>query len=174
MYMNCYNFIRINRIATYFVWNHSDSEFSWPREFNTAVFHVFLLQFDSLRNPYLIFCFTLFVSIHVAMGFQLQGISYVLIIKYTLWHWRKAIFISLEWRNIERDGVSNHRCPNYLLSRLFQRRSKKTSKLRVTGFCEGNPPMAGGFPLQKASNAKKISIWWCRHHVKPHKLFSVT
>ena len=29
---------------------------------------------------------------------------------------------------------------------LFRRTSKKTSKLRVTGLCEGNPPVADGFP----------------------------
>ena len=44
-----------------------------------------------------------------------------------------------------------------------RRRSKETSKLRVTGLCEGNSPVTGGFPAPRASNAKK-SIWW-RHHV---------
>ena len=40
---------------------------------------------------------------------------------------------SFRWRNNGRDGVSNHQ-PHYcLLNRLFRRRSKKTSKLRVTG-----------------------------------------
>ena len=34
---------------------------------------------------------------------------------------------------------------------------------RVTGLCEGNPPVAGGFPSQRASNAENVSIWW-RHH----------
>ena len=39
-----------------------------------------------------------------------------------------------------RDSVSNHQ-PHYcLLNRLFRRRSKKTSKLRVTGRCAGNSP----------------------------------
>ena len=38
--------------------------------------------------------------------------------------------ITLQWRHTERDGDSNHHC---LLNRLFRRRSKKTSKLRVTG-----------------------------------------
>ena len=33
-----------------------------------------------------------------------------------------------------------------LLSRLFRRRSKKTSKLRFTGLCEGNSPVTGEFP----------------------------
>ena len=41
--------------------------------------------------------------------------------------------------------------------------SKKTSKLRVTGLCEGNSPVTGEFPAQRASNAKNVSIWW-RHH----------
>ena len=41
------------------------------------------------------------------------------------------------------------------LNRLVRRRrSKKTSKLRVTGLCEGNSPVAGEFPTQKASYAK--------------------
>ena len=40
---------------------------------------------------------------------------------------------------------------------------KKTSKLRVTGFCVGNSPVTGEFPAQRASNADNVSIWW-RHH----------
>ena len=48
---------------------------------------------------------------------------------------------------------------------LFKRRSKKTSKIRVTGLCEGNSPVTGEFPAQRASNAENVSIWW-RHHVK--------
>ena len=44
----------------------------------------------------------------------------------------------------------------------FRRRSNKTSKLRVTGLCEGNPPVTGGLPSQRASRAKNISIWWCQ------------
>ena len=46
---------------------------------------------------------------------------------------------SWQWRHNERDGVSNHQPHDYLLNRLFMRRSKKTSKLRVTGICEGLP-----------------------------------
>ena len=51
-----------------------------------------------------------------------------------------------------------------LLKRLFRRRTKRKSKLRVIGLCEGNPPGTGGFPSQKVSNAENVSIWW-RHHV---------
>ena len=42
-------------------------------------------------------------------------------------------------------------------------RSKKTSKLRVTGLCEVNSPVTGEFTTQRASNAANVSIWW-RHH----------
>ena len=42
-------------------------------------------------------------------------------------------------------------------------RPKKTSKLRVAGLCEGNSPMTGEFPAQRASNAENVSIRW-RHH----------
>ena len=40
---------------------------------------------------------------------------------------------------------------------------RKKTELRVTGLCEGNPPVTGGFPSQRASNAENVSIWW-RHH----------
>ena len=48
---------------------------------------------------------------------------------------------------------------NCLLSHLFRRRSKKTSKPHVTGLCEGNSPETGEFPAQRASSAEKASIW---------------
>ena len=76
---------------------------------------------------------------------------------------------SLEWRHNGRDGVSDHQPPDCLLNRLFRRRSKKTSKLRVTGLCPGNSPVTDEFPAQRASNVETVSIWW-RHHVQlgPH------
>ena len=54
--------------------------------------------------------------------------------------------ISLQWCHKERDGVSNHRRPDCWINRLFRGRSKKTSKPRVTGLCEGNSPVTGGSP----------------------------
>ena len=71
--------------------------------------------------------------------------------------------MSLQWRHNGRDGVSNHQPHDCLPNRLFRRRSKKTSKLRVTVLCAGNSPVTGEFPAQIASNAEKVSIWW-RHH----------
>ena len=67
---------------------------------------------------------------------------------------------TLCWRYNERHGVWNHQPPDCKLSRLFRRASKKTSKLRVTGLCEGNTPVTGGFPSQRTTN---VSIRW-RHH----------
>ena len=69
----------------------------------------------------------------------------------------------LHGRLNERDGVSNHQPQDCLLSRLFRHRPKKTSKLRVTGFCAGNSPVTGEFPAQRASNMENVSIWWCHH-----------
>ena len=46
----------------------------------------------------------------------------------------------LRWRHNELDGVSDHQPNGCLLNRLFRCRSKKTSKLRVTGLCVGNSP----------------------------------
>ena len=44
---------------------------------------------------------------------------------------------SLRWRHNGCGSVSNHQPYDCLLNRLFRRRSKKTSKLRVTGLCAG-------------------------------------
>ena len=69
----------------------------------------------------------------------------------------------LQWRHNDHDSVSNHQPHDCFLNRLFRRRSKRTSKLHVTGFCVGNSPVTGEFPAQKASNAENVFIWW-RHH----------
>ena len=84
-----------------------------------------------------------------------------------------------QWRHNERDGVSNHQRLCCLQNRLLRRRpggadhrkhqssaaapggfpSQRpvTRRLRVTGLCEGNPPGAGGFPSQRASNEEYVS-----------------
>ena len=70
---------------------------------------------------------------------------------------------TLQWRHNGCDGVSNHQPDDCFLNRLFRRRSKKISKLRVTGLCEGNSPVTGDFPAQMSSNAENASIL-LRHH----------
>ena len=77
---------------------------------------------------------------------------------------------SLRWRHNGCDSVSNHQPHDCSLNRLFRRRSKKRSKVRVTGLCVGISPGSGEFPAQMASNAENVSIWW-RHHVKSMTFF---
>ena len=52
----------------------------------------------------------------------------------------ESTFSLLHWRHNDHDSVSNSQPRGCLLNRLFRRRSKKTSKLRVTGLCAGNSP----------------------------------
>ena len=72
--------------------------------------------------------------------------------------------LSLHWCHNRHDSISNHQPHHCLLNRLFRRRSKKISKLCITGLCAGNSPETGEFPAQMASNAENVSIWW-HHHV---------
>ena len=57
-----------------------------------------------------------------------------------------ALQISLLWRHNGRDSVPINLPYGCSLNRSFRHRSKKTSKLRVTGLCAGNSPVTGEFP----------------------------
>ena len=95
---------------------------------------------------------------YVAMGCLLY-------IPITVATYRKCtalVSLPLQWCNNGRDNVLNHQPHDCLPNRLFRRRSTKTSKLFVIGFCAGNSPVTDGFPAQMASNAGNIFIWW-RH-----------
>ena len=70
---------------------------------------------------------------------------------------------ALQWRLSEHDGVSDHQPHDCLLNSLFRCRSKKTSKLRVTGLCVWNSPVTGEFPKQMAIYVENVSIWWRLH-----------
>ena len=102
----------------------------------------------------------------------LSCISRVTLVRSFFWVWvTKQMYsfppnsqFSLQWRHNEHDCVSDYQPRDCLLNRLIRRRSKKISKLRVTGLCVGNSPVTGEFRAQKASNAENVSIWW-RHHV---------
>ena len=71
----------------------------------------------------------------------------------------------LLWRHNDHDSVSNHQPYGCLLNRLFWRRSKKTSKLRVTGLCVGNSPGPVNSPHKWPVTRKMFPFWW-RHHAK--------
>ena len=77
------------------------------------------------------------------------------------------VMVALRWRHNHHAGVSNHQPHGCLFNRLFRRKSKKTSKLRVTGLCAGNSPGTGEFPAQMASYAENVSIWWRHHEILP-------
>ena len=68
----------------------------------------------------------------------------------------RSLINTLEWPHNERHGVSNHHPEDCLLKRLFRRRSKKTSMLRVTGLCVGNSPVTGEFPTHKGPVTQKL------------------
>ena len=86
------------------------------------------------------------------------------------WLWRKdhKDMVTPQLRHNGHDGVLNHQPHDCLLKRLFRHRSKTTSKLRITGLCEGNSPIIGEFPAQRASNAENVSIWWRHNADKSH------
>ena len=65
---------------------------------------------------------------------------------------------TLQFCRNERDGISNHRRPDYLFNRLFRRRLKKTSKPCVTSLCEGNSPVTDEFP-HKGPVARKMFLF---------------
>ena len=81
------------------------------------------------------------------------------------------IKVTLYWRHNEHDDVSNHWRLYCLLRHLIRRTSKKTSKLRVTGLCEGNhrwpvdsirkgPLTRILFRLMTSSCHGYISVWY--------------
>ena len=78
---------------------------------------------------------------------------------------KRLSITTLQLRHNEYDGISNHQRFDCLLNRLFRHRENKISKPRVTGLCEGNSPVTGEFPAQRASAVENVSGWW-RHHDK--------
>ena len=81
--------------------------------------------------------------------------------------WKSNVTLSepcpLQWHHNEHDGVSITGVSIVCTSVCLGAGQRKKSKLRVTGLCEGNSPVTGEFPAQKASNAENVFIWW-RHH----------
>ena len=88
------------------------------------------------------------------------------------WHWdRWHVFLwyffthfmtfgtSIRWCHNGLDSISNHQPHDCLLNRLFRHRSKKTSKLRVTGLCAVNSPHK--WPLtRKMTSSCTMSYHW--------------
>ena len=89
-------------------------------------------------------------------------------------HFRTIKFslVALQWLHNEHDGVSNYEHLDCLLTCLFRHISKKTSKLRATGLCDGNSPVTGTIPAQRPATRTMLplddvimrpgaqTVWW--------------
>ena len=113
---------------------------------------------------------SMFTRIYAALGGVTQGSRKAAVLQ----------TLSLEWRHDGLDGVSNHQPHDCLLNRSFRRRSKKTSKIRVTGFCEGNSPVtrflkviALAIKIRWNLLAGDIFLCWLRwkYHTISNKIF---
>ena len=81
---------------------------------------------------------------------------------YFIWHYHTVTIpqcSTLQWRNTERDDVSNHQLHDCLPNRLFKAQIKENTN------APRHWPLWGEFTAQRASNAENASIWW-RHHDK--------
>ena len=124
---------------------------SFPSFFNCVFVHGIVILFSPLYFMHWVRCITilrqyegdclfeLWTNVHDAFIYVFQeclgliGVSWP-----TSWH--ESQVSPLRWRQNGRDSVSNHQPRHCLRSLLFGRRSRKTSKLRVTGLCVGNSP----------------------------------
>ena len=104
---------------------------------SNAVFHVGHVVYNSTVPIISMDSVSLYPGIDITAS---SGYSYDLMTADTPCRYFDS-FIALEWRHNGRDGVSNHQPHQCLLDRLFRRRSKKISKLSVTGLCAGNSPV---------------------------------
>ena len=105
----------------------------------------------------------LWLCISVNLTMVIYALSIINVSNLSIRRIHLIVLSLLKWRHTGLDDVSIHQPRDCLLSRLFGRRSKKASKLRVTGLCVGNLQGTGEFAAQMASNAENVSIWW-RHH----------
>ena len=160
-----------------YIWIHVPPRIPWY----VSMFHYEMLSTgrlyaDEMLNECLLNVFTILLTLESCSSMKRCGIRSPHTVKYSSLHAIGMYLIVFmvnkslsgsesesEWRFNERDGVSNHQPHDCLLNCLFSRRSKKTSKPRVTGFREGNSLMTGEFSAQRDSKAENISIWW-RHH----------
>ena len=115
--------------------------------------------------------FCTFISHRYGPNYFWMGIYIWIYYKYIFSMADKCICATLHWRQNDHDGVSNHQPHVCLLNRLFRRRSKKTSKLHVTGLCVGNSP---GRVKRVACCYDLLNCWWfCMLFCKLMPLFNL-
>ena len=104
---------------------------------NVMIFRQVASKFDISTINFGICCLQMKINLWVKYtrhASEKQTLIYCKINGESFWH------PSLHWRHNDHDGVSNHQPHGCLFNRLFRRRSKKTSKLRVIGHCARNSP----------------------------------
>ena len=110
-------------------------------------------QLYTLNHPNFRFCFRVCI-VRYLHNFVLQYC--VVCSKACLVALLICTFLRVKNTHNEHDGASNHKPHDCLLNRLFRCRSKKTSKLRVTGLCAGKSPETGEFPPHKGPVTQKM------------------
>ena len=78
---------------------------------------------------------------------------------------------TIQWGHNQHDGISNHRRLHCSLNCWFRCTSKKTSKLCVTGHCEGSSSVTGEFPAQKANSADSFHLMTSPWRISQEKLW---
>ena len=76
-------------------------------------------------------------------------------------NWCWSSIIKTSWNAFQLTFIRIYHDSDVIMSAIasqIRRRSKKTSKLLVNGLSEGNSPMTGGFPTQRASNAENVKF----------------
>ena len=75
--------------------------------------------------------------------------------------WRVDHLTVFHYHDVTMDTVASHITSLTIVCTAVysRRRSKKTSKLLVTGLCAGKPPVTGEFPAQGASNGKMFPFY---------------
>ena len=103
-----------------------DFQENWPR-YNGTALYIKIVTSVSIHQA------------HGSLGVTPRNIAFEFDkwVESNTWEEQKlgALGFSLRWRHNGCDSISNHQPHHCLLNRLFRRRSKKTSKLRVTGLC---------------------------------------
>ena len=113
-------------------WDHNYLvPFVWHRR--NTLYNILILLALSYRT---------LIHVHACITRVTKTVKYHAVFIQRIWYTINPI----RWRHNERGDVSNHQRLDGLLNRLFRCRSKKASKLHVTGLCEGNSPVAGEFP----------------------------
>ena len=100
-------------------------------------------------------------------GYKMDTISMIMLhflcFRFSSWFSLQVIprfimFCRLHYSDSVMGAMASHITSVSTVCCLFRRRSKKTSKLRVAGLCEGNSPVTGEFPAQRASNAENFPL----------------